>query len=177
MKTDDFSELYSKSDDSLFIGQLLPDEYIEWSGVGRVQNRCAMVFFAVIWLGFVLFWTAMVYFISRSAVALFGVPFIVIGVGLLIQAFQKHEPDQYALTNMRLLILSKGKTEEIKLEQIVRIDTSSGQKGTGELNIYANFFRDDGSINTAQHRLTGVNDPENIRELILSERDKILQNR
>lgn len=93
MKTDDFSELYGKSGDSPFIGQLLPDEYIVQSGTGRVQSRVAMVFFAVIWTGFALFWTAMVYLVSRSAFALFGVPFIVIGVGLFIQAFQKHEPD------------------------------------------------------------------------------------
>lgn len=179
MKTDDFSELYINENENndCFIGQLLPGEYIQWSAVGKTQSRVFMVLFALFWLGFSLLWTGMVYFLGGKGMALFGVFFVVIGVGLLIKAFRKPVPDRYALTNMRVLILSGGKLTEIKLEQIVRIDTSFDRQCMGVLDIYANYFTENGSVNTAVHKLTGINDVKTVRELILSERERFISYR
>lgn len=177
MKTDDFSQLYENENKDVFSGQLLPYENILHTGEGRVQSRVFMVLFALFWLGFSLFWTGMVYFLGGKGMALFGVFFVVIGVGLLIKAFRKPVPDRYALTDMRVLILSGAKCREIRLEQIVRIDTSCDRQGMGNLDIYSNYFTDSGSVNTSSCRISGVNDPEYIRGLILSQRDRLLANR
>ncbi|MGN1417390.1 MAG: hypothetical protein ACI4XF_11125 [Oscillospiraceae bacterium] len=174
MKNDNYSEGVQNENEDVFGGQLLPYESILWTGAGKVQSRAFMVLFALFWLGFSLLWTGMVYFLGGKGMALFGVIFIVIGVGLLIKAFRKNEPDRYALTNMRVLILSGGKYTEIKLEQIVNIDTYPGKQSTGYLDINANYFRDNGSIDTASHRISNINDPGYVRELILTERDRIL---
>lgn len=177
MKTDDFSEIYEN--DSPFSGQLMPDEYILWSlcsAAGKTQSRVFMVLFALFWLGFSLLWTGFVYFLGGKAMALFGVFFVAIGVWLLIKSFRKNEPDQYALTNKRVLILQNGKITEIILERIIRIDASCRSDGTGDLQIYENYFTQSGTIDTATRSITGVNDPEYVRGLILSQRDKLIAN-
>lgn len=176
VKTDDFSEIYEKENEDCFNAQLMPDESILWTGNGRVQSRVFMVVFALFWLGFSLLWTGFVYFLGGKAMALFGVFFIAIGVGLMIKAFRKNEPDQYALTNKRVLILQNGKTTEITLERIVRVDASCRSDGTGDLQIHENYFTQSGTIDTTSRSITGVNDPEYVRGLILTERDRLIAN-
>ncbi|MGN0691475.1 MAG: hypothetical protein ACI4K7_03905 [Oscillospiraceae bacterium] len=179
MKTDDFSEIYKNENDDPFSGQLMPDEYIIWSfwsAAEKKQNRVFMVLFALFWLGFSLLWTGFVYFLGGKAMALFGVLFIAIGVWLLIKSFRKNEPDRYALTNKRVLTSHNGQTAEIILERIVRIDESCRKDGTGDLLIYENYFTPSGTIDTAARSITGVNDPEYVRGLILTERDKLTSN-
>lgn len=109
---------------SLFQQSLQPDEGILW--VGR-PNRwkllstedIALIPFSILWFGFACFWVIGVWTepshdpnaASRFA-ALFGLPFILIGlymvIGRFIYKFWEKSHTYYALTNQRAIIIRTG---------------------------------------------------------------------
>ncbi|MGN0604217.1 MAG: hypothetical protein ACI4I2_09570 [Oscillospiraceae bacterium] len=94
-----------------FQPMLFSDEYIVRCGEGRqVNSGGAPLPFAIIWTGFAILWTAIAFFSGGGVFALFGLPFIVIGVGLFIQFFRGGNKEYYALTNLRVIILSGKET-------------------------------------------------------------------
>lgn len=94
-----------------FHPMLFSDEYIFRCGEGRQANSGgAPLPFAIIWTGFSVFWMVMVAVSGGGAFALFGLPFFAIGVGLFIQIFRGGNKEYYALTNLRIIILSGKET-------------------------------------------------------------------
>lgn len=98
---------------------LFSGEYIEWCGQGKsVAKGAPPLLFAIIWTGFALFWGIAAYASGGGAFALFCLPFVAIGVALFVQIFKGGNKEYYALTNMRIFLLSGS---DVKAEYYDRI--------------------------------------------------------
>jgi len=110
----------------LFRDDLIKDEQILWHGQPetKVIFSRADVFlvpFSLLWVGFVIFWELdALGFVWGSAAplffALFGVPLVVIGLyfmfGRFIFKMRKKRNTYYAVTNKRVLILTKKRSSK-----------------------------------------------------------------
>lgn len=102
-----------------FQAHLFSGEYIEWCGEGKsVAGGAPPLLFAVVWTGFALFWGLMVLLCGGGVFALFSIPFLGIGVAMFIQIFKGGSKEYYAMTNMRLFLLSGS---DVKAEYYDRI--------------------------------------------------------
>ncbi|MBP1560197.1 MAG: hypothetical protein J6C96_03005 [Oscillospiraceae bacterium] len=99
------AELDRQAIEEKFQPRLFGGEYIEWCGEGKdVSSGTPPLLFAIIWTGFALFWTFIVYVCGGGAFSLIGLPFVAIGVMLFVQIFRGGSKEYYALTNMRIFI-------------------------------------------------------------------------
>src|SRR4051812_42746606 len=99
----------------IFNGQLFPNERILWQGRPRQGiflrgSDVALIPFSLVWLGVAVFCETMVFSMDALFFSLFGLPFVLMGIYLVIGRFF-HEAWQrskthYAVTNQRILILS-----------------------------------------------------------------------
>lgn len=108
--------------------ELAPGERVVWSGQplpGRYnRGSWALVLFGIPWTGFAVFWTTMAFVGTQSMKGddpmsngfrwffpLFGVPFILIGLGMLSSPWwgrRKAAGVLYAITDRRALIFEPG---------------------------------------------------------------------
>ncbi|MGN0695606.1 MAG: hypothetical protein ACI4J5_02450 [Oscillospiraceae bacterium] len=110
--------------------------------------------------------------------ALTGIPFIAIGIVLLLPARRKKQPNQYALTDNRVLVFQNGKLSEIRFEKVSNADTRPSHKGTRELIICEKRpVKGVGDVNAVVFRITDINDAETVCGLIMSQRDKFTSTR
>jgi hypothetical protein len=125
--------------------------------------------FAIPWTAFALFWESMVvgplvlellgYEIGNKqagtgiragmwAMGLFGIPFIVVGFGMLAAPFfalRKAGQTLYVLTNKRLAILEGGKTisvTSVSPGEILSTSRKEGPDGRGTLILHQGFTKD-----------------------------------
>ena len=95
--------------------ELRPGETLLWSGSPRrglmlVPGDLAMIPFSLMWGGFAFFWEAMVVRVNAPLVMrLWGVPFVLIGVYLIVGRFffdaWRRGRTRYGVTNSRVLIV------------------------------------------------------------------------
>ena len=97
-----------------------PGEQIVWAGqpnaTRAMRSTLPVLLFAVPWTAFALFWTAMAggmaWFRGDGAstsglFALFGLPFIAVGIGMLLSpywAWRRAQKTLYAVTNQRAIV-------------------------------------------------------------------------
>lgn len=94
-----------------FQPMLFSDEYIVRCGESKQPNSgAAQLPFAIFWTGFAIFWTAAAFVSGAGAFSLFGLPFVAIGIGLFVKIFKGGSKEYYALTNLRVIILSGKET-------------------------------------------------------------------
>ncbi len=98
-------------------------EEVLWTGrpcrSAKSKAQGGLVFFAVFWLGFALFWT-----ISATAIGgpfgLFGIPFLGIGIWMIYNSTaglkKRYENTVYAVTDSRALILYRSHRGENLIE-------------------------------------------------------------
>ncbi len=152
--------------------------------------------FAIPWTAFALFWESMVagpllltvfgYEVSGNlpgttltvgmiVMALFGLPFIAIGVGMLLTPFwtmRKATRTYYVLTNKRLTRLEDGhqiKIINIAPRDIISISRKEGPDGRGTVMVHMGFIRDCDGDKTARSTELGV--INNVREV-----ERLIQN-
>jgi len=145
--------------EQLFQKELQKDEKILWCG----QPELSMLFtkrdaflipFSVMWGGFAIFWEASV--IRGGApffFALWGIPFVVIGLYLIFGRFfyknEKKKHTHYAVTDKRLLIISKDNLQEVYINTIPAINKTIGANGIGTIqfgnpNVYSTMYANTG---------------------------------
>ena len=172
MKTDDHSEM--DQNQNVFEGRLLPGEQIVWREKGVVRYRTGLIAFGIVWLAASLLWTYMGYRSGGVKYALFGIPFIAIGIAVLLLARRKKQPNQYALTNKRVLIFQNGRLSEMGLEKLSKADTRPSHNGIRELILCEKrSVKGVGDVDTVIFRITDINDAENVCGLISSQRDRL----
>ncbi len=173
-------EPYSEIE-SQFNEYLLAGEHILWCGKGKASSRARAypIFFSIFWLGFSIFWTV-------SAVSgagffgLFGLPFIAIGVFLLLQSLGITGINKYAITNMRILSITGKSFKSEYLDKIVDVRLYQTGKGKADINFsvdcrgvrndnYANSFGDGGSI-------VGIDNVDSIYRLLKEQSDMAYKN-
>ncbi len=108
---------------SLVDRELDSDEHVEWVGqpiAGRLaRSSLPIVVFGIPWTAFAVFWTVMASGITTRkgggewswVFALWGVPFILIGLGMLTSPYwmqRRAKRTAYVLTDRRAIVLSLG---------------------------------------------------------------------
>lgn len=143
---------------SEIIDQIEGDERLLWADkpVRGIKFRFTDIFltlFSIFWLGFAVFWTYMA--MEGSVIfALFGIPFILVGVYLLIGRYftdaLSRKNTVYALTNKRIIqksgVLSKT-YKSVYLNSIPGITYTEKSDGSGDINFgytIADFKDSDG---------------------------------
>jgi hypothetical protein len=122
------------ADSQTLNSELASGEKLLWSGhpdAGRACRGALPIFiFAIPWTAFAVFWVVMaswsIWHGSKPAgpaagpifiFPLFGLPFILVGLGLLSSpyfAYQKAKNTHYGVTNRRILVVTSGKTKTVQ---------------------------------------------------------------
>lgn len=195
MVSQDISPAFKAFTEREFMGETLvwaekPDQRI------KAYLSFGIWIFAVPWTAFALFWEGMVagplilhwlgYDVSGKmptgfgqlgmvAMALFGLPFIIIGIGMLLTPFwtiQKSRKTLYVLTNKRLAHLQSGRhiqITNIHPHEIVSTSRKEAPDGRGTVTVHMGFMRDSDGDKTARYAEFGViNDVRAVEQMVLA---------
>jgi hypothetical protein len=148
--------------------------------------------FAIPWTAFALFWTAFpmsALFEMYTGVnigapkgtppiimwvfAIFGVPFVLVGIGMLLAPFAAIRSGWrtlYVLTNKRLAVLEGGRTVHvvnIRPDEISGLSRKEGPDGRGTLTVHQGFERDsDGDKVEKKTELGVIADVRKVEEMV-----------
>ena len=130
--------------------ELAPGEQVLWSGQPRqglvVRGSDAFAIpFSLLWAGFAVFWLVTA---ARSGAplpfVLFGVPFVVVGVYIVIGRFlvesKQREKTFYAVTQQRIIIASglfSRRVKSLNLKTISDLSISERSDGSGTITFGA----------------------------------------
>ncbi len=133
--------------------QLRPGESILWHSIQHprlIGSNLPVLLFAIPWTAFALFWTGMAWTITRSAPGddpiatffpLFGLPFILVGVGMLSLPMLRYlsaKRTMFAVTTERLIRLYKGKgiiLESVPPHRIAKVTKKKRKAPHGTLTV------------------------------------------
>lgn len=128
-------------DEKFYESLLQPGEIVLWHGApgpGRLRAYGQIpIGFSVFWLGLCLLWEVIALFNGIIVMALFGVPFVVVGVsvafgGPIRQAKLKGKIF-YAVTDQRLLILEGDDISEYTPDMLPPLRLHMNKNGTGSI--------------------------------------------
>lgn len=161
--------------------QLEPGERLLWHGKPDPKRgllaTIPLVLFAIPWTGFALFWTAAasgLFFKDAepgpmSLFGLFGVPFILVGLGMLTSPYwlyTKAKQTVYALTNRRAMIITGKSTKKIQSftgNDMGVIERTERANGTGDVN----FATMAGRKSDVTVGFVGIPDARRVERLLL----------
>lgn len=164
----------------LVYGELEPGERIVWSGMPRraffTRSSTGAFLFGIPWTAFAIFWTGMAGagtlftsgFTAFSFFPLFGIPFILIGIGMLsspLFAYIKSGKTAYVITDRRAIIFEGGRSTLIKSyppEKLTNVYRRQAGNGSGDVIIDFKQWRDsDGDKQTEEQGFMRI---QNTRE-------------
>ncbi len=106
--------------------------------------------------------------------ALFGIPFVLVGFGMLLAPFwvlRKGMRTLYVLTNRRFAILSGARTIEVvsvRPREIVSLSRNEGPDGRGTVILHQGFERDsDGDRQEKKIELGIINEVRRVEQMVL----------
>lgn len=164
--------------------ELKPGESITWAGQpnpDRYMKSAFMIWlFFIPWTAFSLFWIAgasgfrMPQFNDGwSLFPLFGLPFLLIGVGGLSSPFwmrRKARSIIYAITNHRAISIEGKKSFTVKsylASDITNIERTEHSDGSGDLILRTESYRDsDGDQQTRRHGFFSVDNVKHLESLL-----------
>jgi len=123
--------------------RLEPQERVLWWGQPRRGIRFRqidlfLVPFSLMWGGFAIFWEFLA--VSKNGpafFALFGIPFVVIGLYLIAGRFVfdawRRARTYYAVTQRRILILSRASLKSVELRNLSEMNLRESRDGSGSL--------------------------------------------
>ena len=156
-------------------------EYIVWCGralaskvnIRQMGTKLYLIFFAIIWTSFALFWTFGVFRSGGGVMGFFGVPFIIIGIFLFIKAFTTgSEKAYFAVTNMRILKVSGHGFEMEYLKNVSSVQIN--EKGKKADVTYSIEYQGEQNVIVGNGAICGLDpeEAENVRYIIESESSK-----
>ncbi|MBN1512775.1 MAG: PH domain-containing protein [Phycisphaerae bacterium] len=144
--------------------EIEPGERLQWMDMPAARlftgSALGAFLFGIPWTGFAVFWTAMAAWGTRQAsdtgaprafsilFPLFGVPFILIGLGMLscpLWAYRKARRTVYAITDRRAILFEGGRSMTVrsfppdKLRDVFRKERKDG---SGDVIFYCRTWRD-----------------------------------
>lgn len=135
-----------------------------------------LVLFAIPWTGFSLFWMAAASGLAfdaepgwTSLFALFGVPFVLVGLGMLTSPYwlyKKAKRTIYALTNRRAIIITGGanrKIQSITSKDVGLIERTERANGRGDIM----FATVDAKKGPEQVGFIGISDARRVERMLL----------
>lgn len=122
-------------------GQMVPGEYVLWTGKPEKGNiftaqNLTYFFFGIPWTGFAIFWTTMA-MQGSPLFALFGLPFIAVGLYMLFGNFiytaymRKHTA--YVITNKKIYRRMGRKTDNLAAAVMPTYETVIHRNGNGTI--------------------------------------------
>lgn len=123
---------------------LLPEEQILWTGSPQgnrwfTKEDIFLVPFSLLWCGFALFWEASVILTGIWPFALFGIPFVVIGLymvaGRILIRHANWKKLQYAITDRRVLWKCGSRCVATNINQIPSISLTVQKDGSGTISL------------------------------------------
>jgi hypothetical protein len=180
-------------------------EKLIWSEKPDIRIAFLMSFgiwvFAVPWTAFALFWESMVagplvldwlgYEVGgmkpagnvgqgmMAVMALFGLPFILIGFGMLLApvwVLRKGARTLYVLTNKRVAILNGARTVSIVSiwpKEIISLSRKEGPDGRGTLTLHQGVVRDsDGDRQENKTELGVIHDVRRVEQMVLELKER-----
>ena len=170
----------------LIDAELYRDERVTWSAQplpGRLARQAwPMVLFGLPWTAFAIFWVTMA---SRGVSAsnhggafiffpLFGLPFILIGIGMLSSPFwlrRQAGRTLYVLTNQRAIILSRGWFGRISVRSFAPEGLSDLRRnqyadGSGDLDFTQDIRRNNDGNSRVSVGFLGVAEVKSVEEQI-----------
>jgi len=122
-----------------FQDELLKDEQIQWTGQPETSVLFSradifLVPFSFMWGGFTIFWEAGVLFTRSESgqgapffFALFGIPFVLMGLYMIFGRFiwknYRKKRTYYAVTNKRIIVLTETLNRSVQAEFIDKISS------------------------------------------------------
>ncbi|MXO89047.1 hypothetical protein [Alteraurantiacibacter aestuarii] len=174
--------------------ELRRSERVLWQAkpLARVATKAFLIyFFAIPWTAFALFWTVMAMGATSGgwgdagwlsfAFPLFGLPFILVGLGMLSAPFIPlfaARKTLFAITDERVIRLYLGRrlmTSSLEAGQIGEIERTEGPDGSGTLKITAGSYRDSDGDRMA--REFGLGEVENVFKAQETIRDMVSRHR
>lgn len=141
----DYSEEYN-----FYKKYLIDSEYVLWEGKpekGNIFNASELpiVIFSFVWLAFSLFWELTVIKSGAPIIfSLWGIPFIVIGVYLLIGRFiQKaflRNKTYYVITNKNIIVKTGSKIKIYNGNDLPSMDIEIHKNGNGTIIFYQDVY-------------------------------------
>lgn len=165
--------------------ELEPGEAIVWSGMPRraffTPASIGAFLFGIPWTAFAIFWTfvagAGVWFTTGFSVfsffPLFGLPFIIIGIGMLsspLFVYLKSGKTAYVVTDRRAISFEGGRSTLIRSfppEKLGNVYRREKRNGFGDVIIEFNQWRDsDGDKQTEELGFLRIRDAKNVERLL-----------
>ena len=127
---------------------LQPGEIVLWHGApgpGRLRAYGQIpIGFSVFWLGFCLLWEVIALFNGIIIMALFGIPFVVVGVSIAfggpIRQAKLKGKIFYAVTDQRLLILEGDDISEYTPDILPPLQLHMNKNGTGSIFFEETYY-------------------------------------
>ncbi len=151
-----------------FTSTLMTGEHILWAaesnqkiGLAGGCSSAPTLIFSFMWLGFACFWTLTASFMG-GPFGLFGLPFIAIGIFILVQSLNVGKK-YYAVTNMRVLRKERGKLYAHRLEEINNVQMGRISGNTGYITFIpagGRGYRVNGRYVEATVNLVGLENPD-----------------
>ena len=179
-------------DRAVLTAALTPGERIRWAARPRPSGMLGsfgIYVFAIPWTAFSLFWESMAllpFFASDETTPavmkygfgivfpLFGIPFVLIGFGMLAAPFwamARAGRTIHAVTDRRLVTIVRGKSTEVKsafLDRIGPVERKSRADGRGTIRVQTHSRVDsDGDRITEKIEWIGIPDAVGVERLIL----------
>lgn len=162
---------------------LLDGEHIVWKGKPGKGNLLTsadifLIPFSIVWCGFAFFWEFMALDGGPSFFALFGLPFIILGLyfvfGRFIHMAYLRKRTQYVITNQKIIRKRGSKIDMLSIKNIPTVQVKLHKEGYGtilfeEISFLANMHK----MNSFMSNQTGFsleNIPDAVRvEKIISD--------
>jgi hypothetical protein len=161
-------------------------EQILWSArpdPARVARQYILMFvFGIPFTLFALFWMGMTSMITGlmpgeftpfKLFPLFGLPFVLVGLGLLSSpfwAYRKAKSGAYAITNRRIIIIEGGSSRSVKSyvkRDVQQIERREHSNGTGDLIFAREYVRGSkGRVNTREIGFFGIPRAREVEHLL-----------
>jgi hypothetical protein len=163
--------------------ELAPGEQIVWSGMPIPRfftgNSTAAFLFAIPWTAFAVFWMVEASGATsgcgqgRDYFHLFGLPFVLIGLGLLgspLWTYRKALKTAYVITDRRAITFEGGRSTTIRSyppDRLHAVYRKERRNGTGDVILHREIRRDsEGGPHTEELGFLQVPNPREIEQLL-----------
>ena len=157
--------------------ELNPGEQVEWKEMPTPHFFSAAstgaFLFAIPWTAFAIFWMFGASHSGSIAFASFGIPFVLVGVGMLsspLLTYRKSKNTIYVITNKRAITFDGGRSLTIRSyepERLKNIFRKERKDGTGDVVISHKEWRDsDGDKQREELGFIRIKEPKKIEAML-----------